>query len=415
MSVILHYRVTNCDDKNMITRDVIYPADTPLLGVDKQGEQHVIMAKDAKGYRVFEDLSGVDYDGFNEEWLRLGYLTCMKKDPVKGIKVKVPKKATEIRKLFNYKDPKKASFWAPPGTYDLSFQQVPEEHRLSFLRGMFSAMGYVKCMKQGFIGLCWLKLEWSDILRDDVVDNIFESTPSTMEFNCDNIFFQNRDQIEWFIKNVGFIQEEKNEKARDLYRLKQRIVNKVIPVDNNYLLNHVVNHGEKDKYDDSLLEYDLEARDKDGNTPLLLALNRQKLKHYGYYHIQWLIEHGADLNAKNKKGETPRKIIESLGFVNLSRGRWFKIDCIVYEKAVGLQDLIDCLSEEGVLTSKNSIVFRKDDKKKEISEFMKVYLKCKEDPTLENRIRCYEECKLKYPDSDLWFKGKNKWIIPKPN
>ncbi|ORX45627.1 ankyrin, partial [Piromyces finnis] len=63
-----------------------------------------------------------------------------------------------------------------------------------------------------------------------------------------------------------------------------------------------------------LIDYgaDLNKQGIEGNTPLLLACNREvELK--GGNTKKYLIEKGADINKANNKGETPLSIISSYG------------------------------------------------------------------------------------------------------
>lgn len=367
-------------------KDIICPIDTPFI-IDKKGGLAVIRAGEVKGYRIFEDFSGVDYSGMDKEWMKLGYLSGMKKNK-NGVRIKIPENELELQELFG----RETTFTTDE--YNMDFTEIPQEYWFAFIRGLFSAVGKVDATPKG-----WMRLGLGDTnLNNDqkkyINDNIFPTLPfdhSHNSYGGGQITLSRPDQISWFIRNIGIIQDRKDDKVYDLYRMKQRPVKNVIEIGEDYLLYHVKVYGEKSDYHEGLLGYDVNYHSKYSDTALHIALmERKKLQYNNYYPIIWLIENGADVNIKNYADKSPLDLIRSFSFVD----RYSLVNCLLgrSKDTNGVKELVDCLFERGLISSKT---VNSDDQY--IQKFMKVYLRYREEPTsfrawidllVKNRIKC---------------------------
>lgn len=301
--VILYYKYTGTGHPNYYL-----DSDEQLEVVDQNGNVTNICAKDAKNTRAsFSiDVKKImdNNNNFNEDWVRKGYAFTMKTDQNKGKQIKVPKKEAELRELFGVTDPKKASFWTHE--YDqIDLDTITTDlDKLSFLRGVFSAIGRIK--PNSYISASWdfLNKKYSSTIVYKFLEILGEEDV-IIEYNGASIFFQSRDQIYKFITRIGFIQKSKLEAAITLYRQRIRVVTNVIEIkDPDYLmLDYVCYMGEKTDYNDKLAStYNINVIDpKTGRTPLLNVLLKDK--HHSCYPVAWLLKNNADTSIvpKNKK------------------------------------------------------------------------------------------------------------------
>lgn len=322
-NVILHYRRTGGEKEQI---DTIVDADLELEVCDAEGKITKVKAKDCKGVRASLPLdfgqNGEDHDDqygdqYDKNRVRQGYAWVMSSHPTKGKQIKLPKKEKELRELFGLTDEKKASIWSNDyDDFDIT-SLVTEKDRLSFLRGVYSAKarivpgakGYISCYWDKFPAYSNLSDEESDYFINEIVAETGRGAP---EYNSFTIFYQSRDDLYFFIKNIGFVQKTKMDALITSYRQHLRIVNDVLPVDKTYLLNHVVNHGQPSDYNDELAQkYDVNCQNKkDGNTPLHLASDHNKWKNDSLYPAIWLLQHGADIDIKNKKKVSGRDMLK---------------------------------------------------------------------------------------------------------
>lgn len=234
-----------------------------------------VKAYDSKGSRIIPSFTICDPNGFDKDWMKLGYIysQIMDKDKEKGVKVKMPKKDIFVRELFNY-NKKAASFHIKD--YE-KLDNIPNDKIYSFMRGYVSGIGYVKSSSTGYISIGL----GHGLIKDNgcnLLNNIINIINTTFEPNSDTIFFQSREEISFFLEKIGFIQNEKMEKVIQLYKRKQLRVCKVIKfIENEYLHFLAFNTNNKNEYKDELLDkYDINYQDKDGNTALHLACNGKK-------------------------------------------------------------------------------------------------------------------------------------------
>ncbi len=284
--VLLHYNKTSGYIQQI---DILVDQCQRLEVADNDGNVKIILPEDAKGTRASLPLT-FDSDGFNLDFVRMGYALTHKKDPAKGRLVKLPKKETKLRELFGITNPKKASI----RTHDYDNIDLGvidnDKDRLSLLRGIFSAKAKIVPGTKGYIVLNWDKL---DLNNDEFLGMVRNMTSATLEYNSSNIFFQSRTQLYEYITKIGFVQKSKMESIITSYRLHLRIINDIIYISNNdYLFYHISNFDSPKDYNDELaLNYDINAIDKKTGKPLLLY-SLENAKHSSYYPALWLLEHG---------------------------------------------------------------------------------------------------------------------------
>ena len=302
--VLLHYKRI-ASTYEMI--DMIVDNNLQFEHIDESGTLVKVDAIASEGKKASLPLNLDTTCNFDNDYVRKGYAWTFPNGP-KGRLIKLPKKETELRELFELTDPKKASLrsldYGDINVIELQ-KNGTDIQKLSFIRGVFSAKAKIRPGKTGYISWSFDTYGNENIIsRDD--DNIFLDVITSMldcnsEHNTQNVFIASRKQIYEYITKVGFVQKFKMDDAITSYRLHLRTINKVVPIDEKYLLYHVANFGNPEDYNDELSQlYDVNitSKKRSGDTPLDIALS--KIKHDSLYPAIWLLNHGANTNNVGK-------------------------------------------------------------------------------------------------------------------
>lgn len=144
-----------------------------------------------------------------------------KKDSMKGIPLKMPSKDNDIRSFFDYSH-KKCILWT--NYYDLSdnklfvkvntytdvFENIlPQDKRDSFMRGLFSACGNVN-LKNNIVSAP-LQLFFTRKNDNGYLDN--GKVGTSYEHNAERVYISDKEKLEYFYKNIGFIQKSQEEET----------------------------------------------------------------------------------------------------------------------------------------------------------------------------------------------------------
>lgn len=326
--VLLHYKKVSTYDKNKQTIDQIVEPNLQLEVADTNGNISFLEAKDSKGRRACRpieiDVNADTSAEFDPHYVRLGYALTMKTDPQKGKQIRLPKKETELRELFNFTDDKKASVWTHDYDEIVNLNDLNDMQKRSFFRGVFSCRARIRPGPTGYIVFDWEKYIHLPEFREeryeynggDFINVCCETIDCNPEYNGCQIFIQSREQLYEYITTVGFVQSEKVRTAMNLYRAKVRVVNDVIPINaDNYLLYHVENYGDPKYYTDKMAtDFNINAI-QPRNKKSVLATAMMYTKHDSLYPALWLLKHGAKIDYKSKKQDRFDEM--------LKRDRWY--------------------------------------------------------------------------------------------
>ncbi len=310
--VLVHYNFYNTDQ----VKDFVMDDQQMVECICDDGTEELIMLKDTVKQRIIiTNPPELDDQMFDSQLVRYGYALGMKKNPLKGRQIKIPKNDIELINLFNFHDPKKASFWT--NDYD-THVPITEENYKHIFRGFFSSRGSVRPGNQGYINIVWANYEENLPDNDDddddesLLNKISDFSPCNLEYNSQHCFMQNEKQIIWFLTNIGFIQKAKHQQVITLYKSKMYKVTKIIPVtDDSFLYHYAHSYGEPEDYLNPLIvinDKTLNFVDKsNGKTPFHAALRYNR--HNSLYPALWLLQNGANLNIRNKRKETALQLI----------------------------------------------------------------------------------------------------------
>lgn len=305
--VLLHYSRTAGYAQ---TPDLILEENVKLEIQDQNGVISLIDAKDCKGHRASLPLDFNTNCIFDDFYVRAGYALTFPLNDKKGKNIKLARTEFELRKLFNFTDLTKVSFWTHDYDNLIDFAKLNNIEKISFVRGLFSRRAIIRPGPKGYIALNYSK--FNELISDEFYD-IFESLiKCEIEPNGSNIFIQERSFIKDYILNVGFVQTKKIVEAKRLYRSHIRIVNDVIHLNkDNYLYYHVMNYGNPKYYNDRLaIDSNVNYVDpKNKRTPLTMAIKYPK--HNSYYPSLWLLQHGANTNYKAPKKDDFSNIVRN--------------------------------------------------------------------------------------------------------
>lgn len=311
--VLVHYKFYHVDQ----IKDFIMDDNQMVHCILDDDTEETIMLKDAVKQRIItKQPPELDDQIFDNQLVRYGYALGMKKDPEKGRQIKIPKNEPELRNLFNFNDPKKASFWT--NDYDVHIPITVDNYRHIF-RGFFSSRGSVRPGNAGYVNISWGGYR-DNLPGDDEEDNednndkeslinkIREFSPCKIEYNGQSCFLQSSEQLEWFLTNIGFIQRSKLQQTITLCKSKMYKVTSLIPTtDNSFLYHYVHNYGEPEDYQNNrhlvINDQTVNYIDKaNGKTPFHASF--LKNRHNSLYPALWLLQNGANPNIGNRKSGT---------------------------------------------------------------------------------------------------------------
>lgn len=305
--VLVHYNYYHIDQ----IKDFIVDDQQMVESILDSDNSQMIMIKDAVKQRiVVTEIPQLNDQMFDNQLVRYGYALGMKKDPVKGRQIKIPKKDHELRDLFDFHDPVKASFWT--NDYD-THVPITEDNCKSIFRGFFSARGSVRPGNQGYVNIVWSKYEDNqDNDSESLLSKLEDYTPCNIEYNGQYCFMQNDKQIAWFLTNIGFIQSDKHQQVITLYKSKMYKVAKIIPVtDDSFIYHYVHSYGNPEDYLNPLLTINAKTLNyvdrSNGKTPFHAALRENRYN--SLYPALWLLQNGANINTQNKRHETALQLI----------------------------------------------------------------------------------------------------------
>ena len=207
--------------------------DQPIELFDPKAMKRVTVSpRDSQGLCFPLDANPATPDMFDDEWVKLGYAWCMKRDPeTEAVLMKMPKKDQQIRNYFNY-NKAKCSYWDQydfnkmdtkqvdakkdiPGTYKTEkvkciSRKPPADKLNSFLRGVMSACGCIN-LKHKFISFP-LDVMFSTRVTEDIdpdYEYIADGLIDSYEHNSSRAFVSNPDNVRYWYQNIGFVQDDK--------------------------------------------------------------------------------------------------------------------------------------------------------------------------------------------------------------